>query len=440
MSELRLDFSWEDPGLARAKKLRTTWARLKISIDDKVITSLIDRSVRSWREDVILPLYPLAEWLAANWWALWNETETTSRHERDFFSSRHALRQAREGFALPDLTIVPTGQWVQLSWAAEDLHHQRVRFTETSSAWLPKTATKEKLADFVTQVIARLEQQNVQGTRLQEDWQAIRSQGTEEDEFCILAGALGLDPYSLEDSQADQIMAVAEQIPTAQREEFFHAADPDPGGLDKDLEFMRRARLTIEHKHKRLDQLVELKQSASSWSFSAQDPPWVQGYALARKVHEAFAQAALSATGSELLQTHLGVDLNDPDVVNPLAWAPTSGLVGYVGLNASGSAGFVLRQGSRPSQTFRLSRAPGQYLWPDGSSEGLVTLAGSDQQKRNRAFAAEFLAPSHVLREHISGSRVSAEDLDTLAQKFQVASQLIRLQLDNHAIATAEEE
>lgn len=440
MSELRLDFSWEDPGLARSEELRATWARLKLSIDDEVITSLIDRSVRSWREDVILPLYPLAEWLAANWWALWNETETTSRHERDFFSSRHALRQAREGFALPDLTIVPAGQWVQLNWAAEDLHHQRVSFTETSSAWLPKTATKGTLADFVTQVIARLEQQNVQGTRLQEDWQAIRSQDTEEDEFCILAGALGLDPYSLEDSQADQIMAVAEQIPAVLREEFFHAADPDPRGLDDDLEFMRRARSTIGRQHRHLDQLVELKQFASSWSFSDQDLPWEQGYALARNVHEALGQDGLAATGSDLLQTHLGVDLNDPAVVNPLAGASTSGLVGYVGLNASGSAGFVLRSGSRPSQTFRLSRALGQYLWPYGSSEGLVSRAGSDQQKRNRAFAAEFLAPSQMLRARISGSRVSAEDLDTLAQEFQVASQLIRLQLDNHAIAMTEVE
>lgn len=440
MSEFLIHFDWEDPGAARAEELRATWARLELSIDGAVITSVIDRSVRSWREYVVLPLYPLAEWLADNWWSLWNETASLGEPERASFSSRHCLRQAREGFALPNLTIVPAGNWIQLNWAAEQLKQQKITFTQSGSIWMPLGAVKETMADFISKVIARLQQLGIEGTRLQEDWRAINDADNEEEEFCSLVAALGLDPYSLEACYAEQILRVAEHIPRDFVKEFFHAAHPDGDGLRHDLELIDRARTTTQRQTRHLEKLSELKQSTFKWSFPSHEPPWSQGYALARHVRSVLVKDLQDVRGNELLHQLLGVNPDDPAVVDRDCWASARGFVSYVGPNACGSAGFVLSPGAPHSQTFMLGRALGQYLWPDGHDQGLVTMAASGQQKRNRAFAAELLAPAATLRERIHGSTVSEDVLDSLAQELQVSSQLVRRQLENHGIATIAEE
>ena len=65
----------------------------------------------------------------------------------------------------------------------------------------------------------------------------------------------------------------------------------------------------------------------------------------------------------------------------------------------------------------------------------LLTKASSERQQRNRAFAAEFLAPSRGVMKKVSGPVVDAEDIDKLAVEFGVSSQVIRHQVVNHRIA-----
>ena len=66
---------------------------------------------------------------------------------------------------------------------------------------------------------------------------------------------------------------------------------------------------------------------------------------------------------------------------------------------------------------------------------GLVTRGATRRQQTNRAFAAEFLAPSRSLRERITYSTVDDEQVDDLAEEFGVSTQVIRNQIENHRIA-----
>ena len=67
-------------------------------------------------------------------------------------------------------------------------------------------------------------------------------------------------------------------------------------------------------------------------------------------------------------------------------------------------------------------------------------MAATTEQKRNRAFAAELLAPADTLRAAIKGHVVGSDELDHLAQQYGVTSELIRRQLANHHIATIGED
>jgi hypothetical protein len=65
----------------------------------------------------------------------------------------------------------------------------------------------------------------------------------------------------------------------------------------------------------------------------------------------------------------------------------------------------------------------------------LVTSGQTEHQRRNRAFAAEFLAPAEAIRERVPAKHVSDEDLEDLAQEFRVSGFVIRHQIENHKLA-----
>ena len=68
-------------------------------------------------------------------------------------------------------------------------------------------------------------------------------------------------------------------------------------------------------------------------------------------------------------------------------------------------------------------------------SDTLLTKAHSERQKRNRAFAAEFLAPSQGLQQRIRRNMVGSDDMSEMAAEFGVSSLLIEHQIRNHRIA-----
>jgi len=64
-----------------------------------------------------------------------------------------------------------------------------------------------------------------------------------------------------------------------------------------------------------------------------------------------------------------------------------------------------------------------------------VSKLRTDRQQMSRAFAAEFLAPHEMLRRDLSGSWVTAEEIDDVASESGVSSFVIRQQIENHNFA-----
>lgn len=95
---LRLEFDWQDPGGARGEELRATWASLAIYIDCQPVTEVLDERTRSVRNRIYLPLFPLAEWIADNWWFLQAETEIAGSVFDFGFERRHSFQWARDGW------------------------------------------------------------------------------------------------------------------------------------------------------------------------------------------------------------------------------------------------------------------------------------------------------------------------------------------------------
>jgi hypothetical protein len=96
----------------------------------------------------------------------------------------------------------------------------------------------------------------------------------------------------------------------------------------------------------------------------------------------------------------------------------------------------VGRERTRTASRFTLARALWHYI-SDDDSLFVVTSAHTHRQRAERAFAAEMLAPAQgiaALLESKPGS-ASEEELDQIAEHFDVSSMVVSLQVRNHLIA-----
>jgi hypothetical protein len=91
------------------------------------------------------------------------------------------------------------------------------------------------------------------------------------------------------------------------------------------------------------------------------------------------------------------------------------------------------------SKSYLLARALCEYLCSSSEGSALLTRISSDSQKRNRAFAAELLAPADGIRKLLSGSRIARDEVAEVAAHLGVSEWLVEHQVKNHQIATVEE-
>ncbi|MGO8679194.1 MAG: ImmA/IrrE family metallo-endopeptidase [Limisphaerales bacterium] len=420
---LKLSIEWEDPCSAKGEELRATWCRLSIHVGQTPVTRVHDERAQTVREAVYCSAYPLAEWFAFNWWALLNESERPSSA-----AERHNLRFAREGFALPDLELFSEGSVVRAAWKAYRPASAPVRFLDEGFALLDRNAVVSEIRTFVGKVVARLESQGVSRTRLTEEWTAIRETSGAEREFCETAGALGLDPYDLEDKLADEILSIAKSIPVEIKREFFLAADSTRLG--------QQARW-ISRCLRRLGDCKAKTRYAGKKGLYRTPPqsstPWQSGYHLARRFRAEFRVGNPTKP--------VGIDklggLKHGEL--PVIWVGEEcQLDGVARLATEFGPQVATSKNRESSKTYLLARALCEYLCGDSAESALLTRISSDRQKRNRAFAAELLAPAEGIRKLLSGSRIPREEISEVAAHLGVSDWLVEHQVRNHRIATVE--
>jgi len=103
-----------------------------------------------------------------------------------------------------------------------------------------------------------------------------------------------------------------------------------------------------------------------------------------------------------------------------------------MGINVNGSPCFVVRSAQLASRRFAACRALYTFFDPDSAELALVSSAPSDSQKGNRAFAAELLAPSSLIKGNLSGNVVEQSEMQELAERFGVSEYVVAHQIQNH--------
>ena len=435
MPEISFDCEWIDGEGIAGPELAATWASLRIFVRDSSITYILDHREKAVRDSVYVPLYPLAEWLATNWWFLSNEFRNPHKEGDLEFARRHSLSANREGYALPKLEVVSSGTSTGLTWKRYLPQWTRVEFLSEGRASIDRLGFMHACAELIDKVIERLNSRAVEDTFLHREWAAI--QATEDDEeelkFCEIAAGLGLDPYDLDDPTREAILLLAGEL-GEYTEEAVQVLDSSllqiqSAAILSAIEDARKSPLALVN-------VVDVHLGRQEMSAR----PWDVGYGWARAVRRELDLDGQPLTNMETFADALGVEEGSlsqaMQSVDKLAGAPL--VDGLVAVNDDRTASFALRHSGEQSRRFSFCRALAEYL-TSHESGALVTQSHSERQQRSRAFAAEFLAPSAQLRERVTRLVINSDEVDELAHEFGVSWLAIKHQLENHGIAQVSE-
>ena len=428
MADISFQIDWQDGEGMRGAELAATFASLRIDVQGETLTQVFDARARTVRDHVFVPLYPIAEWLASNWWFLLFEHENVVKCDDPAFAHRHSLGTAADGYTVPYLTVVASGARTHLRWAPGPQPWARVKFLNSGSASVDRQQFVQDCADFIDTVTRRLLARGVGSTFLQDEWAAIGAADDDESSFCEVSAGLGWDPYDLDDDSQGQVIALSEQLGDLREEAVpvIDSADPskDCATILAAFEAAKPNLLMMDDK---LPSFIPLQPTAG--------PPWEAGYRLAREARSEFGLDGLPIPDTESLASALNQSLATlRRATEPVAALGDLQLVdGVVTRGASGGISLGLKARGETGMRFLFCRALCEAI--SSHQDSLVTRGTTQRQQRNRAFAAEFLAPAQSLRERITHPIVDAEQVDDIAEEFGVSTQVILNQIENHRIA-----
>ncbi len=433
MPHLEFDFDWEDAGGIEGPELAATWAALSVRVRDSVLTRVVDHADGRVRNRIYAPLYPLAEWLATNWWFLLNECEDPARESDPFFRERHWIGPSREGYRFPNLQVASSGAFTRIAWKHDRLCWTALEFLDREGEeWIGKDEFHQTCAGLIDKVVRRLSASGIKGTLLQEDWAAIRNADDEERMFCETAAGLGWDPYAIGDAQRASVVRIGEVLNGAVFEEAIPILNAET--LEADLDAIVRVLEVGKTAVLPLERLASIR-GAACRAAEGHGRPWKIGYSLARGVRE-----QLNLDGSPLaswreLSQALGETRMENGVTQSEVFNDTIRRVdGVVTTDKNGQPALAFRPGNDSTLRFLFCRGLAELLLSP-FSDAILTRARSNRQQQGRAFAAEFLAPADGLRARIQRNVLDEEDIGRLAEDFGVSPLMIAHQVKNQRIA-----
>lgn len=404
---LRFEWEWQSAPEVRLPELRATWSTLTIDVGDTTATMVEERHSRSGlRRNINVPLYPLAEWVAYNWWKILAPTPDDS----DAFS----LKGAGDGFPWPDLALASGPGYVLATLRRADRDAEFIRFLSETEALLAPDSTEYELRRLVENTVQQLEQVGIAGTPLQSEWKAIASADAEVADFCRTSAALGLDPYDLSDEETTLVLGLADGI-------------DDSSLVTEMAASVRRPDAQAAHDWlKAALASVELARDVPEFAIpfmplptGSRERPWEVGYDRARILRGELAPSPVETVHVEALVGVADVPLESP--------------LGIVGLASALDHGTVVAVGSHtppPVRRFAAARAIGRRTFDSHVGGSLLTLRNEYAAKVERAFAAEFLAPAAGLEVHLDGN-FSDDSITAAARAYGVSRRVVMHQVEN---------
>ena len=430
MTDLQLSISnWEAAGQGTAEVLAST-GRLRLQVGDINLTEHEDTFSRTSRQEVLVSAYPLAFWLAANWWRLLHEPKPPERWRPSTeWRLAHEWPAANAGTIWPAVVLASEGDTIQFQASiAAGSRQQSVRYLNTLQVpiSIPREQVEAVLDGFINSVLGRLEAWDGIQTELLDLWQEVKDERRDEESssYRRLEACLGFDPDDAPEALMEQAMRLAETMGPQTFNEiaplYGRSAQGQLPGLQQFQQLLEspalEARLQVFE--------VVLQKPIQSRA------PWRRAQQLAHALRQ---HLGLS---NEPIPTALLCDLFG---LTPQAFEstlpPRRQPIAVAVPGPTGQIALHLRKFYPPARRFELARFLGDALVTGSRSESWYVSSDipTYRQKVQRAFAAEFLCPAEGALEQLCGD-YSEPAVEQVAERFGVSPEIVENLIANQEV------
>ncbi|MFZ1728692.1 MAG: hypothetical protein WAV84_01070 [Bacteroidota bacterium] len=438
MDDLQFHIEWLEPNGISGPELSATWCRLQVVLNGNNLFHLYDETSKSVRNGIYFPAYVLAEWIVDRFYFFMLEYPGSGIREPEF-PYRHNLLYNREGYLFPELNIYPKDQsTIAIDVAPARYEFEKKAFLEKKHYFCSRSSFEAGVRHFMNSVTARLEDCEVPDSYVAQRWSELTPCLPDERIFIESTAALGKHYADLTEVEEAAFLEASEGVPEDLILEFSrHLTFPEYL-----QQFRSLAALALEMRdHASMTQrLPEIRRELLG-NAQRSRIPWDYGYTLARTLRTLLKANEMSFDSVMEIDRFIGIIPSLAQREHP-SLDPQSSLHAVLIVPEENRWSLALKETARASsQMFTYCRALGEYFAMGEKKVGVVSSIDSWGQQLNRAFAAEFLLPVHLLRERIPGSIVHSERIEDLATEFHVSAILIRHQLENQtSIRVIEEE
>jgi hypothetical protein len=410
---------------------RATNAELSIVIGNHQVTEIEDFESKTVRQTIRASAGLAAMWFVANWWRLrWEAEPSISTSEDLSWAMSHHTPAIGGGFVWPDLAF--RGSDGQQISAVCKRHHVAnsevlfpIRYLNSFSAIIDASAFERSVTAFVETVLARLHSFGIRKSELHDLWDDLRYErgNAKASSHRKLEALLGLDPDE-DDGLISSLTKWSTKFGKQALEEI--SASTNKAHITSMLEDAKAAAQGV----KSFAEMPGWIERSALMNLPAQTAPWQQGQAAAYALRENW-QLDSQPISDKTLAERLNISLNK--LLDVKEKAPFSFALGGVT-----KLGFVLNRPHSYGRRFDTARLIGDYVGFDLNDPlRPATGAVTTRQQFQRAFAAEFLCPSEMIRKRFSGKLDPGRIGDAVAElstEYEVSEQLIFHHMENRNV------
>lgn len=422
--EFTVDVQWPSaPEAGGNDALDSSLARFEIKAGDASLTSfLTDDGLKNTH--LTVPTYYLVEWLAQNWWSFLYEPRKDDRSDADSeFRSRHWLGIPRNGFALPDLMFVPSGDTMEAITRQSYLRFAHLSFTEATNTIVRTKDVRDQFGNFIETVLAHMSEQGVRDSDAHKAWKKVVDTSSDEELYCRLIGSMGLSPYVEHPAIDEALEGIADQVSGSVLADLCDASTLS--SFARAAEFTKRISEALDKSSSiELEPVLKTKKPEDN---VRQAYEW--GYIAASEARRALGIPHDKPDGRREFFSKLGFDPNtSSDLGNPV-----SSIFPIQAAVSRAQKTMKLALSSGTDKEFSAARASFLAWTSNDNCSRLVTTARTREQRASRAFGAELLAPAEFLKKRLGKELdVSPFTLDKVSDEIGVASTIVRLQARNN--------
>lgn len=424
--KLTISTSWMPLGSGSRETAHTS-----VAIDVKAGDTSLTLNRNNWSHSVgseaFVSAYPLAIWFASSWWRLRWEPGADRQQSSDWLLS-HLMSGANEGFLWPNLRFESTGEFIEIqSRAYKASTKEMVRFLSDENVLVAANDFESAIDDFVARVIVRMDSFQLGRSELHELWDELSKERNDAklSKARRLEAIAGFDPGEMGDKALNsylELEGTAGNVATAEVAAACAGSNP-AGFLQKAISQARKAVTPAKIPN------IDLGQVPVS-----PGKPWLEGQVLAQLTRRKFHIPSGPISDRQLAET-LELPRKELDPVTKTAER-------NVGLairdHGADDLRLSFRRSNRTSRRFETSRFLCEALQPGEKEQWFAqTDSRTARQKRQRAFAIEFLCPFEELRKEIPDYPTDTA-IESAAKKYSVSPLAVASQLVNHDVMSAE--